>query len=96
MAGLLYRAKLFVGVDTAAMHLAAACQTPTVALFGPSFESEWRPWHTPHLIVTPDMDVNHPETEQPDANPQDRKIAGITVSQARVACQYMLRQPQKS
>jgi len=38
MAGLLYSGSLFIGVDTAAMHLAAACQTPTVALFGPSWE----------------------------------------------------------
>jgi heptosyltransferase-3 len=33
LAGLLYQARLFVGVDTAAMHLAGACQCPTVARF---------------------------------------------------------------
>ena len=53
LAWLLYRARMFVGVDTAAMHLAAACQCPTVAIFGPSVEGQWRPWSVPHRIVKP-------------------------------------------
>ena len=52
LANVLYGAKLFVGVDTAAMHLAAACQCPTVALFGPSVVGEWGPWKVPHRVVT--------------------------------------------
>src|SRR5205807_4630650 len=39
------RARLFVGVDSMPMHLAAAMGTPTVALFGPSGENEWGPWN---------------------------------------------------
>jgi len=35
-ADLLRRAALYVGPDTATTHLAAACETPTVALFGPT------------------------------------------------------------
>ena len=96
LAGLLYRARMFVGVDTAAMHLAAACQTPIVALFGPSVESEWRPWHASHIIVTPDLDVNHPEVTKPRGIPQARKINDITVPQALAACEHMLRQRPKS
>ena len=45
------RARLFLGVDTVAMHLAAAMQTPTVALFGPSSEWSWRPWQCRHEVV---------------------------------------------
>ena len=52
MAWLLYRAKLYVGPNTAAMHLAAACHCPTVTLFGPSIEDHWHPWEVPHRIVT--------------------------------------------
>ena len=48
---LLGRAKLFLGVDTVAMHLAAAMQTPIVALFGPSSEWSWRPWQCEHELV---------------------------------------------
>jgi heptosyltransferase III len=51
LAGLLYGAKLFVGLDTAAMHLAAACQCPTVALFGSSVARHWRPWRAPHQLI---------------------------------------------
>ena len=45
------RAALFVGVDSAPMHIAASQGTPTVALFGPSGEIEWGPWKTVHRIV---------------------------------------------
>ncbi|MEJ0045617.1 MAG: glycosyltransferase family 9 protein [Rhodospirillales bacterium] len=38
------RAKLFVGPDTSASHIAAATGTPTVALFGPSNPVRWGPW----------------------------------------------------
>lgn len=46
------RARLFVGVDSMPMHLAAAMGTPTVALFGPSGEIEWGPWNVAQRVVT--------------------------------------------
>ena len=49
------RARLFFGVDSAPMHIAAAMGTPVVALFGPSGEHEWGPWMTPHRIVASDF-----------------------------------------
>jgi len=48
------RARLFIGVDSMPMHLAAAAGTPSVALFGPSGEHEWRPWRVAHRVVTTD------------------------------------------
>lgn len=48
---LIRRARLFLGVDTVAMHIAAAVQTPSVALFGPSSEWSWHPWQAPHRLV---------------------------------------------
>ncbi len=42
-ADLLRRAALFVGPDTATTHLAAACATPTVAIFGPTDPRLWGP-----------------------------------------------------
>jgi len=45
------RARLFIGVDSMPMHLAAAMGTPTVALFGPSGEAEWGPWNVAHRVV---------------------------------------------
>lgn len=54
LAALTARARLFVGVDSAPMHIAAAMGTPVVALFGPSGESEWGPWRVPHRVVSSD------------------------------------------
>jgi heptosyltransferase-3 len=54
LAALTAKAKLFIGVDSAPMHIAAAMQTPVVALFGPSGDIEWRPWMVPCRIITSD------------------------------------------
>jgi heptosyltransferase III len=57
LAALTQRAKLFIGVDSAPMHIAAAMQTPVVALFGPSGEHQWRPWQVAHRVV---VSEDHP------------------------------------
>jgi len=44
MATLLSGAALYVGPDTSVTHLAAACGTPVVALFGPIDPRLWGPW----------------------------------------------------
>lgn len=55
LAALTAEARLFIGVDSAPMHIAAAMRTPAVALFGPSGEALWRPWGEPrsgrHCVV---------------------------------------------
>lgn len=43
-ADVLRHATLYVGPDTATTHLAAACGTPTVALYGPTDPAIWGPW----------------------------------------------------
>jgi heptosyltransferase-3 len=43
-ADVLRHAVLYVGPDTATTHLAAACGTPTAAIFGPTDPSIWGPW----------------------------------------------------
>jgi heptosyltransferase III len=68
-AGLLYRAQIFIGVDTAMCHLAAACQCPIVGLFGPSDERVWRPWKARHqLVFPPDKAL------QGNLPPQEKKL----------------------
>lgn len=51
LGALTVRSRLFVGVDSMPMHLAAAMGVPTVALFGPSGEAEWRPWNVAHRVI---------------------------------------------
>lgn len=51
LAALAARARAFVGVDSAPMHMAAAMQTPVVAIFGPSNETLWGPWEVRHRIA---------------------------------------------
>ena len=57
VAALTARARIFVGVDSAPMHMAAAMGTPVVALFGPSGEHEWGPWMVRQRVVA---SIAHP------------------------------------
>jgi heptosyltransferase III len=54
LGSLISRARLFFGVDSAPMHLAAAVNTPAVALFGPSGVFNWGPWGEGHLVIKKD------------------------------------------
>lgn len=87
LAWLLHRASLFVGVDTAAMHLAAACQTPTVALFGESIASYWHPWKVRHRLVRPHDFLSVDELAR--LAPEELLI-NLPVSQVVSACSEML------
>jgi heptosyltransferase-3 len=44
LATLLRGAAAYVGPDTSITHLAAACGTPVIALFGPTDPRRWGPW----------------------------------------------------
>lgn len=44
LAGLLRGAALYVGPDTSVSHLAAACGTRVLAIFGPTNPQRWAPW----------------------------------------------------
>jgi heptosyltransferase-3 len=57
LAALTREARLFVGVDSAPMHIAAAVRTPVVALFGPSGEIEWGPWRVANRVIA---SADHP------------------------------------
>jgi heptosyltransferase-3 len=52
LAALIDLAALHFGVDSVPMHMAAAMQTPSVALFGPSEAAEWGPWMSPHRVIS--------------------------------------------
>ena len=52
LGALIRNAEMFVGVDSAPMHIAAAVGTSAVALFGPSSEMDWGPWGEGHRVIT--------------------------------------------
>lgn len=56
LGALIAKARFFFGADSAPMHLAAAVNTPAVALFGPSGAFNWRPWGEGHLVIQKDLD----------------------------------------
>ncbi len=59
-AAFMERCDLFLGNDSGPMHIAAAMQTPVVAVFGPSNQQAWGPYTPPgeanvHTIVARDL-----------------------------------------
>lgn len=54
-AALLKKCRLFIGVDSAGVHIAAAVCTPAVSLFGPSAPASWAPRGGQHLVVQKDF-----------------------------------------
>lgn len=44
LAALINHAVLFIGVDSAPMHISAAVKTPIICLFGATDHIAWRPW----------------------------------------------------
>jgi len=48
---LIDHASCFIGLDSVPMHIAAAMNTPCVALFGPSNEKIWGPWQVKHTLL---------------------------------------------
>ncbi|MFA4901508.1 MAG: putative lipopolysaccharide heptosyltransferase III [Desulfobaccales bacterium] len=56
LGALINRARLFFGMDSAPMHLAAAVNTPAVVLFGPSGVFNWGPWGEGHLVIKKDWE----------------------------------------
>lgn len=51
LASCIAMADLFIGVDSAPMHISAAVDTPAIALFGPSGDHMWGPWGDGHTVI---------------------------------------------
>lgn len=52
---LLQKCCLFIGVDSAGLHIAAAVGTPTIGLYGPSASATWAPRGERHFVVRKDF-----------------------------------------
>ena len=91
LAALTAQARLFVGVDSAPMHIAAAMGTPVVAIFGPSGDREWGPWGEGHRVVA---STTHPCRPCGMAGCNDNKVSNclttLPVAQVLAACGELL------
>ncbi len=89
LAELLFSARVFAGVDTAAMHLAAACQCPTVGIFGLSSVVQWRPWQVVHRVLAGLGEMDEWSAEMVAA---ENPILRVSVAQAEAAARAILRE----
>ena len=78
---LLRRTRVAVSCDTGPMHLAAAVQTPVVALFGPADPGRTGPWGDQHRVVrAPGVDGSMAENRRrPRVQRPSRLPAGAAV-----------------
>ena len=51
LASLIDNAVLYIGVDSAPMHMAAALGTPQVCLFGATNYQQWKPWSDKAVVI---------------------------------------------
>lgn len=51
VAAMLEQCDFYIGVDSAPMHMAAALDVPQIALFGPSWVEEWKPWSDRATVI---------------------------------------------
>ncbi|MBS0660868.1 MAG: glycosyltransferase family 9 protein [Verrucomicrobia bacterium] len=89
LASLLQGAKLFVGVDTAAMHLAVACGCPVVAIWGPSSAIRWGPCGPRDRVVIGGKIVSPPFSNSCGYSP-DRQTTENSVEDVILAIQLLL------
>ncbi len=92
LAALAKQTRLLLSVDSAAMHLAAAFETPQVALFGPTNPFHWRPRHPRAVIIQAGTSVE-PSVFKP--HHQSAPMSEISTERVTGAISAALRHVQK-
>jgi heptosyltransferase-3 len=90
LGAMIAHARLFIGVDSAPMHLAAAVGTPTVVLFGPSGPYNWRPWGEGHVVLTKDFDCQPCGRDGCDGTKISRCLTAFTPGEVLAAVKRQL------
>ena len=90
LAALTAEARLFVGVDSAPMHIAAAMGTPPVALFGPSGDREWGPWNVAHRVVANDRACRPCGRDGCDGGKVSECLTTLPVAHVLAACEEFI------
>jgi heptosyltransferase-3 len=90
LAALIDAAQLFIGVDSAPMHMAAALETPCLALFGPTKLQHWRPWGDHNRVIWAGDYGPLPSPDDIDTNTQQRYLSAIPVEDVVAAARSFL------
>jgi heptosyltransferase-3 len=77
LGALLQNAAGFVGVDSMPMHLAAALGKPGIALFGPTNDKVWGPWHSRLALLRTDCRCLH-QTRRCPKGPESQCLIDIS------------------
>jgi len=75
---LLQNAAGFVGVDSMPMHLAAALGKPGIALFGPTDEKIWGPWHSRLTVLRGDCRCLRESSRSCSSGPSSECLASLS------------------
>ncbi|MXP67939.1 putative lipopolysaccharide heptosyltransferase III [Pantoea sp. Aalb] len=79
LAALIDFSQLFIGVDSAPMHIAAALGTPCLALFGPTKLQQWWPWGDNNKIIWAGHYAPLPLPDSIDTKTNQRYLSSIPV-----------------
>lgn len=90
LAALIDEAGLFIGVDSVPMHMAAALQTPCIALFGPSKLVFWRPWQVKGEVIWAGDFAPLPDPDAVDTKTAERFLDAIPVETVLSAARKLL------
>lgn len=90
LAALINGARLFIGVDSVPMHMAAALKTDCIALFGPSKIQEWHPWMTRYQLINAADFGPLPDPDDIDTSTDQRYLNAIPTEVVIEATQRML------
>jgi len=86
----LKRARLFIGNDSGAMHLAAAAGIPTLGLFGPSDERRYGPWGAEARVVRGPRSFEQIRAADPKLNQALCHMMDLTVDTVLHAAEALL------
>ncbi len=89
-AALVKRSKLFVGVDSAPMHIAASQGIPSVAFFGPTGFHNWQPWAVPNAVLVHDCPCSRDRKPHCDWTKTRACMSAITLEEAQQAVGRLL------
>jgi heptosyltransferase-3 len=91
-AALLQRCRLFIGVDSAGLHIAAAVGTPTVGIFGPSSPVSWAPVGREHLVVQKNLPCVPCRQKGCGNSEKSRCLDELTLEEVRMRVESHLQQ----